>query len=160
MDKEPEWVGVALEQLDRLQPPHRDLKRATIIALVDAQLAGKSQELLWKQQNVCARSTWHDKWKKDALIADVLEKVTTLARRHQDSRTLRALDNASQYLALAAPEAVAKLIKLMMSADEGIILRSAVAILDRAGVETAQKAQVSAVGEVVILPDNGRNDRT
>lgn len=143
MDKEPEWVGAALGQLERLPPPHVELKRSTIIALVDARLAGRSPESLWGTPGVCARSTWHEKWKRNALIAEVYEAVAALALRHQDTKTLRALESAATYLALASPEAVGKLIKLMMSQDEGIVLRSATAILDRAGMETAAKGSAS-----------------
>lgn len=148
MEKEPEWVAAALDQLDRLPEPHAELKRSTIILIVDAQLAGKAISTLWGAPGMCAKSTWNDKWCKNALIQDVLAQVRTLARRHQDTRTLRALENAAKYLALASPEAVGKLIGLLKSSEEAMVLRAAVAILDRAGVETAQKSAVDVEHKV------------
>ena len=119
-----------------------DKKKATIIALVDAHLAGRSEETVWGKPETCARKTYHEKWKKDPLFAGVLETVDSLARGWRDGRSLRALNLAAERLALASPVAVAKLIERLKSTDEGIILRAATAILDRAGMETASKSSV------------------
>ena len=135
-----EWLQAADNELDRLRDPHRDKKRATILALVDARLAGRSEETVWGRPDTCSRNTYHTKWKLDPVFAEVLLRVTALARQWQEGRTLRALAAAAERLALAAPVAVARLVERMSSADEAIVLRAAVAILDRAGVETAAKS--------------------
>jgi hypothetical protein len=145
---DPDWIAVATAHLDRLTPPNRERKRATILALVDARLAGRSEETVWKLPNTCSRSCYHGLggrhkggWKHDPIFADVLATVHALARRWNDERTLRALMAAQERLALASPVAVGKVVDRMInSKDESVILRAAFGILDRAGLETASKA--------------------
>ena len=137
-----EWIDVATEQLSRLENPHREKKRATIIALVDARLAGATEESVWTQPQCCSRNTYHSKWKKDPVFADVLDKVYHMARDWNDGRSVRALAEAAERLALASPAAVSRIIQRLNSEDESIILRAAFGILDRAGVETATKVDM------------------
>lgn len=135
-----DWESQAAAELDRLTAPHAAKKRTTIVALVDARLAGRTEESVWQRDDTCSRSVYHEKWKKDPTFADVLGKVTALARQWQDGRSIRALALAAERLALASPVAVAKAITLMSSADEQIAIRAAFGILDRAGAATATKA--------------------
>jgi predicted phosphoribosyltransferase len=136
-----EWMEAAQGALSRLDGEQwADKKKATILALVDAHLAGRSEETVWDRPETCARNTYHAKWKHSPTFADVLVEVDGLARGWRDGRSLRALNEAAERLALAAPVAVAKLIERLKSDDEAIILRAAVAILDRAGLETAAKS--------------------
>lgn len=137
-----EWIEVATEQLSRLDNPHREKKRATIIALVDARLAGRTEESVWNQPQTCSRNTYHSKWKRDPVFADVLDNVYHMARDWNDGRSVRALAEAAERLALASPAAVTKIIQRLGSEDEAIVLRAAFGILDRAGVETAAKVDV------------------
>lgn len=142
-----EWETMATAELTRLQPPNVAKKRATIIALVDARIAGHAEESVWGRPDTCSRNIYHAKWKKDPTFASVLENVTALARQWHDGRALRALSNAAERLALASPVAVAKAITMMNSADEAVALRAAFGILDRAGVETATKARTEVTGK-------------
>ncbi len=136
-----DWMEAAQGALSRLDGEQwADKKKATILALVDAHLAGRSEETVWDKPETCARNTYHAKWKRDALFADVLVEVDGAARSWRDGRSLRALNEAAERLALAAPVAVGKLIERLKSTDESIILRAAMAILDRAGLETATKS--------------------
>lgn len=136
-----EWVGGAQATLSRLNGEvWADKKKATILALVDAHLSGQSEETVWGRPETCARNTYHLKWKKDPLFAAVLADVDGLARGWKDGRSMRALSEAAERLALASPVAVAKLIERLKSQDESIILRAATAILDRAGMQTAAKS--------------------
>lgn len=128
-----------LERLDGLQ--HEQRRRQTILALVDARLAGRSEETVWDRPETCSRSTWHGKWKRDLLMQDVLASVERAARRWTDTRTLRALAEASERLQLASPAAAGKAISLMLSDDDRVALQAAFGVLDRAGVETAPKQQ-------------------
>jgi len=137
---------IIAQQLDRLNEyAGHDWRRmkTTIIALVDARLANETEESVWTRPGTCNRKTYHTKWKKDPLFADVLAACTKAAHAHQDQRAARALATASERLALAAPAGVNRLISLLGSEDEAIILRAAVAILDRAGLETAPKSSAA-----------------
>ena len=149
-----DWTEGAQAALSRLNGEvWADKKKATILALVDAHLSGVSEETVWARPEVCARNTYHAKWKKDPLFAAVLAEVDATARGWRDGRALRALNEAAERLALASPVAVAKLIERLKSTDEGIILRAATAILDRAGMETAAKSSSSVDVDMSKLSD-------
>lgn len=137
-----EWETLAADELTRLTAPNEAKKRATVLALVDARIAGQPEESVWGRPETCSRNIYHAKWKKDPIFASVLENVTALARTWHDGRALRALSRAAERLALASPVAVARAITLMDSGDEAVALRAAFGILDRAGVETAAKSKV------------------
>jgi hypothetical protein len=135
-----EWEAQAAGELARLTEPHAAKKRATVIALVDTRLAGRSEETVFGRPDTCSRNTYHGKWKKDAVFADVLDKVTAAAWEWHGGRAVRALAQAAERLALASPAAVVKVIEVMTtSLDAQAVLRAAFGILDRAGVETASK---------------------
>jgi hypothetical protein len=136
-----DWADVAADELDRFQGDHANKKRNTVIALVDARMAGKSEETVWNLPTTCSRNTWHARWKHDRLMQEVLGNVERLARRWTDTRTIRALQEAAEKLMLASPAAAGKAIALMLSDDDAVALRAAFGVLDRAGVETAPKQQ-------------------
>ena len=145
-----EWSTAAeiAAQLDRLDGQHADKMKRTILALVDARLAGHSEESVWSIPGTCNRATYHNKWKKREPFASVLDACTKAARAHRDGAAARALAQAADRLALAAPPAAGRLITLLNSDDEAIILRAATAILDRAGVQTGPKQSTSATMEI------------
>lgn len=140
------WVEAAAAALDRLENPHRSKKRATVIALVDARIAGRSEETVWDRPDTCSRNIYHSKWKHEGTFAEVLAEVSSIAQRWQDTRSLRALQSAAERMALAAPVAAGKLVQLMNSDEAAIVLRAATAILDRAGMETASKGRTEVTG--------------
>ena len=109
---------------------------------MDAELAGRSVDSLWSDARLCNRSTWWNKWSKDPVIGDVLATVRKLAQTWHDGRSVRALAQAAERLALAAPVAVGRAIQMMNSLDEQVVLRASFGILDRAGMETATKSKV------------------
>ncbi len=154
----PDWLDAVVDELSRLENPHREKKRATILALVDAQLAGKSEETVWhpRRPDTCSRVVYHMKWKHEPVFASVLKAVAEAARRHQDGRTVRALVLAGERLQLASPAAVTTAIQAMMSDDPQVRLRAAFGILDRAGVETAPKGPAASQVSVY-LPENHRD---
>lgn len=145
------WIEAATTALERLDNPHQRKKRDTVIALVDARLAGRSEETVWERPETCSRTVYHTKWKHDPTFAAVLAEVSAIAQRWQDTRALRALQSAAERMALASPVAAAKLIGLMNADDAAIVLRAATAILDRAGMETATKQAVQA--EHAVAPE-------
>jgi hypothetical protein len=143
-----------------LTEPHIGKKKATIVALVDARLAGKSEESVWGRDEVCNRRTYHMKWKQDPVFAQCLADVWKLAQEWKDSRAVRALREAAERMALASPLAALTATKLLQADDDRLKLQAAFGILDRAGMETASKAAGPAMpGVLVVLPDNGRGDR-
>lgn len=152
-----DWLSAAAGQLERLAGDrHYGKMRGTIIAIVGARLAGESEETVWepRRPDTCSRTIYQRKWKKQALFADVLRQVETLAREYQDGRSLRAKQQAAERLALAAPIAVATAIREMQSEDPAVRLRAAFGILDRAGIETAPKGAVAGAMEIVIKYDD------
>lgn len=146
----PDWESQAAAELNRLTNPYATKKRATVIALVDARLAGKTEESVWGLPETCSRYIYHSKWKKDPTFAEVLERVTALARQWKDLQGIRALGQAAERLALASPVAVARAIALLQSGDDRIVLSAAFGILDRAGVETAVKVRSEVTGKMQI----------
>lgn len=133
------------DELGRLEEPHRQKKIDTILALVDARLSRKSEETIWARPEVCNRTTYHTKWKKDPIFADVLQRCTAAARHYQNTRAARAIAQAAEDLALASPKAVRRLIKILDADDNTDARLAAVAILDRAGLETAAKSETHTV---------------
>jgi hypothetical protein len=142
-----DWFDTAAAELDRLTGVHVGKKRATILALVDARISGRSEETVWSLPETCNRSAYY-KWRKeDPIFFDVLTKVTGLARTWKDGAALRALAQAAERLALASPVAVARAIAMLQSGDDRIVLQAAFGILDRAGVETAVKSRQEVTGK-------------
>ena len=166
----PDWLPAALAELDRFNVPgekHYAKKRATVLALVDARLAGQPEETVWNRAaypDVCSRTIFQGKWKHDPIFASVLANVDALARGWRDGAKLRAINTAAERLALASPVAAGKLIALLASMDETIILRAANSILDRSGTETATKnltdVSVTTKAYVTISPDDWDADET
>jgi len=77
-----DWTDAVVSELDRLRGlQHEHKRRNTILALVDARLAGRSEETVWTREETCNRSTWHNKWKHDQVMLDVLNSVERAARR-------------------------------------------------------------------------------
>lgn len=152
------WLVEAARLLDELPQPHKEKKKATILALIDARLAGHSEETVWDRPDTCSRSIYHEKWKKNATFARVLAEVTRLAMSWRDSETLRALKRAAERLALASPTAAIKLIDRLDNADDGIVLRAAFGILDRAGVDTAVKSATPTTNIILRWGEPGEDD--
>jgi hypothetical protein len=167
-DPTPDWLAHAAAQLARLAGPHADKKRATVIALADARLAGKPEATIWNRAEhptVCNRNVYY-KWIDpnrhgyDPVFVEVLETVTKLAREWRDTRALRALQQAAEKMALASPLAADQLVSIATAgqvrrarpgpngrpqvftepAATPEVLRAAVALLDRAGMQTAAKS--------------------
>jgi hypothetical protein len=164
---DPDWLAAAADQLRRIEGQHAAKKKATVIALVDARLAGKPEETIWdraKHPDVCSRTIYHNKWKREPVFAEVLETVTRLARDWRDGRALRALRQAAEKMALASPLAADQLVSIATAgqvrrarvgpdkkpviftepAPTADVLRAAVALLDRAGMQTAAKSVTAA----------------
>lgn len=145
------WSAAIADELEKLNgtpddPSYRASvivkKRATIIALIDARLAGRSEESVWLRPDTCNRKIYHTKWKKDPLFAEVLERATAIAHRWKDEEGLRAMERAQKLLQLATPHAAATVVDQLKSADERVAQSAAFGILKGTGV-TANNSNVS-----------------
>lgn len=136
------WLSVAQEELDKLRAAHaghRDLQKmvTTIIAIVDARLAGESETSVFKRKDTCNQTTYYRKWKADEAFAACLTNLTELARKWKDEKALRAVNKAAETIAILSQPAAFKLGQLLKSADESIRARVALGIIDRAGATAA-----------------------
>lgn len=140
-----DWKATAQAALERLNDErHGEKMKATVLAIVDAHLAGVSEETVWGREETCSRRIYHQKWKKHAGFSAALDEVDRLAREWRDDRRLNALSHAAELLRLAAPDAVDRLVAIMGQAEDLTNSRlAAVAVLDRAGMETASKSSSS-----------------
>lgn len=154
----PEWSTdeTVMAALDALQPPHLQKKINTIFALVDARLSGRSEETIWARPDTVNRKHYHMKWKRDPVFAAALDAVYKAALRSHNQRALDAVRLAASRLQLASPAAAGTAIRSMAADDPSIALRAALAILDRAGLETAPKAETHAIGPTPL--DQWRRD--
>ena len=138
------WKQTIREQLSRLNGlQHERKKKDTLIALIDANMSGKSEETVWEREDTCARSTWHEKWKRDPLIAEVLERARRLAHDWRDGLAANTLAEAAELLALESYASVQEAARLRdESEDDRVRLQAAFGILDRADIKTATKVDV------------------
>ena len=132
--------------------PHTEKKINTIVAIVDTELVGGSVTALLKgdDPDVCNFTTYHKKWKFEPEFAACLTAVRDIARNWEDGSKGLALAQASRLLAVASPKAAQKAINHIDSQDPNVSLRASLAVLDRAGVETAAKSS-----QELSTPDDG-----
>lgn len=126
---------------------HERKKRNTILALIDARLAGTSQEDVWGRDDTCARSTWFEKWSKDPLIAEILQNCTEVADDWHDNRAAMALAETATRLMLEAPASLDTVLDVRDYAEnDADRLRAAQDVLNRAssvtGTKSSQEMQV------------------
>lgn len=153
-----EWEAAVGAAFATLGGTHWEKKKATILALVDARLAGRPEESVWRLPETCSRQVYHAKWKRDPSFAAALAAVDRLAREWKDGRAVRALQEAAERLALASPVAAATAVRLLGAEDPNIKLRAAFGILDRAGMETATKAAFDNDVTLRVVYDDGVSD--
>lgn len=138
------WKNAIFAELARLNgEQHERKKKDTLIAIIDANMSGKSEETVWGREDTCARSTWHDKWKKDPLIFDVLERARRVAHSWRDNLAATTLAEAAELLALESYASVQTAAHLRdESEDDRVRLQAAFGILDRADIKTATKVDM------------------
>lgn len=164
---DPDWLTAAAEQLNRIEGQWAAKKKATIIAIVDARLAKKTEATVWdrdKHPDVCSKTVYYKWIDNDPVFVEALAAVSRLATEWRDGRALRALQQAAEKMALASPLAAdqlvsiatagqvrraraganGKLVVFTEAAATADVLRAAVALLDRAGMQTAAKSVTAA----------------
>lgn len=144
------WHLLIVNELQRLDGERWDRKKKdTVLALLDVRLAGTPEEEVWSRTETCARSTWHEKWKKDPLIADVLERCRTITDYWKDNRAALAIAETSNRMSLESPASLDEVIRVRdQGEDDADRLRAALAILDRIpglGTKSEQSVTVSTV---------------
>jgi hypothetical protein len=153
-----EWIEMASAALARLEPPSINKKRNTIIAVVDARLSGRSVESALNRPHTAHYNTYYRNWVKSENFVSVLNEVLDIAQRWQSEQAMEALQRAAHRLALASPVAAGKLVQQLSHEDAAIVLRAAIAILDRAGIETARKSRSETTASVDIRQLNELSD--
>lgn len=152
------WMVNTRLLLDSIKGQHAEKKRLTILALLDARLAGRSEESVWKLPQTCSRNVYHEKWKHDATFAYVLGELTRLVMEWRSEYALRRLKNAAERLAFASPDAVEQAVEKLTHADPNVSLKAAFGILDRAGVDTAVKGAAPRTNIVLSWGEPGEDD--
>lgn len=113
-------------------------KRATILAILTAELL--NQPIDWKRRDICAKSTWYDKWQHDTAISDTLTAVRDIITDAQTETAVLAVQQAINIIQLAAPDAATAIVTMLISPNEQIRRLAAESVLDRASAVTAAKA--------------------
>lgn len=132
-----EWTEAARPELERITGDNADLKRATILSVVTAELSNTPMKWGSGSGN-SARSTWME-WKKQPLIAEVYGRVKAIIQERQAAAKLDAVAAASAIIQEAAPKAARVLVKLLDDPSPMISRLAAESILDRASLLTAPK---------------------
>ena len=149
-----QWRAEAVDAFGELREakeaenyPHTQKMIDTIVALVDAKLAGMAIEEVFDRPDTCARATYYNKWKHDPHFDACYKSVLEIAQHWHDNRAANALADAHERLALATPAMVALAVETALKAnkmgDFNAVLRAAFGILDRADDVTAQKGSAS-----------------
>lgn len=136
------WEEAARAALNRIRGKGSQQKKAAIVKVVSAKLAGNSIASVFKDKETrpCNPDVFWRWMAHDKLFKRTIEEVEQLARTFQDEQIIRDLKLARQRLAMAAPVAATELVRLMrMSPDEKVRLQAANSILDRADLTTATK---------------------
>lgn len=121
----------------RISGPYCAKKRATIMAMLTTEILGQRME--WGRPDVCAKSTWYDKWRHDPLIRDVMDKVRETIIDARTREAAQAVDEALLIIQEQAPAAAAAIVNLLRSHDESQRRLAAESILNRASTATAEK---------------------
>ena len=122
---------------------HGQKKRKTILALVEAEMAGKAEETVWKQEDTCNRSTYHGKWKKNKQFSRTLALVRDAARKYASAPGSMAMLDARNRMQRITSKASRTIEKSLESADETIALRAALKTIEIAGVMESDSAKIS-----------------
>jgi len=130
------YSEIVARSLERLPGPHKLKKRQTVVAIVDARLAGRSVDSVFGLPQTCARNTWHSKWKHDETVAEVLEEVEAAMMAEADAEALAMVGAAWRKLQLNSLGAVDMLVTQLGNENGSVAVRAAKEILDRASPST------------------------
>ncbi len=130
-DDQRHWQDMVdvVNALNEITGSHSELKKRTIIALVQAKLRNKPARSVFDEKEYCNESTWHKRWKHDPLIMRVYEFVLSAATTFSGAAEAVNILEAKRYVQNATPLAAQVLAGKMASLDESIALRAALEVL-------------------------------
>ena len=134
------WIQSAQPQLQRINGRSCAKKRATILALLAAELLDTPMD--WSRADVCAKSTWYDHWQHDELVQDVMGKVRASIVEARSETAVLAVQEALNIIQTSAVDAAKKLVDLLKSDNDNVVRLAADSILNRASEFTAEKSGV------------------
>ena len=138
-DPSTQWLAKAKPLLSQnITGRNAAKKRATILAVLTAEFL--NQPIDWKRRDICAKSTWYDKWQHDTAISSTLTAVRDIITDAQTETAVLAVQQAINIIQLAAPDAATAVVNMLASPNEQIRRLAAESILDRASAVTAAKA--------------------
>jgi len=175
-----DWIGAVAAELARLDGQrHARKMKATILALVQARLAGVPEETVWEKPDTCARSVYQHKWKKREPFASVLAAVHQAALTFKETEAARLLaqraaeeaeaerkateakQRAERNVKLASPAAITRLVEMLGDPDPAVRFKAAQEIAKLAGVGKGEDAENEQAGWNqnihIYIPDNGRD---
>lgn len=92
-------------------------------------MSGKSEETVWGRVTPALRSTWHEKWKRDLLIAEVLERARAGWRMTGDGLAVATLAEAAEVAGVGIYASVQEAARLRdESEDDRVRLQAAFGI--------------------------------
>jgi hypothetical protein len=127
-----DWHTLAeiVEALARFGGAHAEKKRQTVLALVEAELAGEPEEKVWKRPDTCSRSTYHARWKKNTQFTRTLALVRDIARKYAAAQPAAAMIRARRTMQLGTAPAADRTVRELDSEDGNIALKAAKIIID------------------------------
>ena len=144
------------EALDAIDPPHKRLKKTTVLRLAEGEATGVPKRDILGMSDTCNVRTWYGHessdqpgWQNDEKIAHALEVATRRANWWYDYREGQAIAERQRLVSRAQSEiakltipALQQLAHLIEEASsERIKLDAVIEVLDRADATTAKKAQ-------------------
>lgn len=140
-----EVVGLLL-QLSKVQ-------RRALRAYVTQVELGTMDVTEWLDSELCpvSRTAWYRKGQSNYLNNDLFQEALQASLRRaiaaQTAEEERAIARATRRLRLLAPDAVETLVELMAEGEsDAVRLRATDSILNRAGLETAEKSTTEVTG--------------
>ena len=134
-----DWVLEAREILRELQGRHSEARRITILELVRARLEGRGVSSVFELPGTVPIEQYYGRDRSDPIFQQVYQKVLDLAITSRESASASNLQKAVFALSVNTTLAVQTILRVMISGDDRTRLQAAIAVLDRAGLGTAQK---------------------
>lgn len=151
LDGEADWTSLAeiIAALASFGGAHAEKKRQTIIALVEAELAGDPEETVWSRPDTCSRSTYHARWKRNKQFTRVLALVRDIARKYASAAPAAAMIKARRTMQLGTAPAATRTVRELDNEDGNIALKAAKMIIDATGLFDDEKPSDQTYGIVI-----------
>lgn len=136
-----DWHTLAeiVDALARFGGAHAQKKRDTVIALVEAELAGEPEETVFKRPDTCSRSTYHHRWKKNKQFTRILALARDIARKYHSAQQAAAMLEARRTMQLGSAPAARVMVDTLQDDDSRVALSAARAIIEIVGLFNDEK---------------------